>query len=75
MEKGRVNGMDYDTPIRSVEHAQWCLTEAAKRYDGKIVWNEDNFPLVEYANGVCHTDQVLRAVGANWSSIAKPSEA
>jgi hypothetical protein len=24
--------MDYDTPIRSVEHAQWCLTEAAERY-------------------------------------------
>ena len=57
--------MKYDQPITSVEHARWCLAEAARRYyHGKIVWNEDCFPLVEDAAGVCHTDEILRAVGA-----------
>jgi hypothetical protein len=42
----------------------WSLDEAVRRYGNRIVWNEDCFPLVEDARGVCHTDETLRAVGA-----------
>ena len=59
--------MEYDLPIISAEHAKWCLLEAAARYDGTVVYNADGFPLVEDGAGVCHTDAVLRAIGARWS--------
>ena len=59
--------MEYDTPVVSVEHAKWCLAEAERRYKGRIVRNSDGFPLVEDDNEVCHSDPVLRAIGANWS--------
>jgi hypothetical protein len=57
--------MIYEVP-GSLDHAKWCLEEAARRYCGKIVWNEDRFPLVEDAAGVCHTDEVLRGIGARF---------
>jgi hypothetical protein len=67
--------MKYDLPINSAAHALWCLEEASRRYEGKIVFNQDGFPLIEDADGTCHTDQVLRAIGAHWSEqvIAAPT--
>ena len=59
--------MNYDEAIESVEHAKWCLAEAARRYKGRTVFNSDGFPLIEDARGVCHTNSVLRTIGANWS--------
>jgi hypothetical protein len=53
--------MKYDTLIRSPEHAEFCLKEAVRRYDGKIIRDDEMF-LVEDDEGVCHTDAVLRAL-------------
>jgi hypothetical protein len=66
--------LEYDKPITSLEHAKWCLVEAERRYGGKVVFNEDGYPLIEGPTGVCHTDAVLRAVGADWSEQLRKSD-
>jgi hypothetical protein len=51
----------YDKPIASREHYAWCCAEAERRYQGKLV-RDGEMLLVEDAEGVCHTDSVLRAL-------------
>jgi hypothetical protein len=51
----------YDVPILSEEHAAFCHAEAARRYAGRII-RDGEMLLVEHANGLCHTDKVLRAL-------------
>ena len=58
----------YDIPIVSLEHALACLDEAERRYSGKVVLDSD-FPVIEDAAGLCHTDAVLRAIGAKYGQI------
>jgi hypothetical protein len=59
--------MKYDLPIDTYEQAVRCLAEAQRRYRGKAVLDEySRFPLIEDAAGVCHTNDVLRAIGAQF---------
>jgi hypothetical protein len=54
---------NYDIPIRSPEHAAYCRAEAERRYQAKVIRDEKSGMLVaEDADGVCHTDAVLRAL-------------
>lgn len=54
--------MNYDTPITSPEHAEFCCKEAERRYGGTIIRDEYNMLLVRDEDGIEHTDQVLRAL-------------
>jgi hypothetical protein len=53
--------MTYDKPISTRVHYVWCCAEAERRYEGRLV-REGEMLLVEDAEGVCHTDPVLRAL-------------
>jgi hypothetical protein len=53
---------DYDRPIRSRDHAVACRAHAVRRYGGKLIRDQDGMLLVEDGDGVCHTDEVLRAL-------------
>jgi hypothetical protein len=55
---------EYDVPIRSDDHAEFCRREAERRYNGRLI-RDDGDCLVEDSDGVCHTDAVLRAL-SNW---------
>lgn len=55
--------MKYDLPIQSIEHAEWCKKEAARRYGGKVVKDEyAMFKVEDKSREFCHTDDVLRAL-------------
>jgi hypothetical protein len=55
--------MEYDQPILSPQHEAFCRAEAERRYDGKIIRDDESGILfVEDSDGVCHTDAVLRAL-------------
>jgi hypothetical protein len=58
-------GMEYDVPIVSPEHFAWCCAEAERRYDGKVIRDDESGMLLcEDDEGVCHTDAVLRALSS-----------
>jgi hypothetical protein len=57
----RLMTMKYDVPVLSPEHAAFLKAEAERRYEGKII-RQGEMLLVEDENGVCHTDEVLRAL-------------
>lgn len=54
--------MDYDVPIESQEHAEFCKHEACRRYEGRLVRDQYRMYLVKDALDLIHTDDVLRAV-------------
>lgn len=56
--------MNYDVPITTAEHAQFCLDEAKRRYHGKIIRDKLGMLLVQDNAGTLHTDDVLRALSA-----------
>ncbi len=61
--------MEYDVAIVSPEHFAWCYTEAERRYDGKVIRDDESGMLLcEDDEGVCHTDPVLCVL-----SFYKPS--
>jgi hypothetical protein len=60
----------YDFPITSPDHVRWCLAFAAQRYGERVVI-EQGMPLVEDADGVCHTDAILRSLGNHWPDVVK----
>lgn len=46
---------EYDVPIRSDTHAEFCTRFAEERYEGKLIRDRGMF-LIEDSDGVCHTD-------------------
>ena len=54
--------MKYDIPIRSDIHADWCLREAERRYNGFIHRDDVGMFVVCDRNRFVHTDAVLRAL-------------
>ncbi len=52
----------YDVPIRSPKHAAFCKEEAARRYDGRLIKDEEGMLVVKDQHGQTHTDAVLRAL-------------
>lgn len=50
----------YGVPFRSEAHKDFCLRTGARRY-GRQVIREGEMYLVEDEDGICHTDEVLRA--------------
>lgn len=59
---GRHFLMKYDFPIRSPKHAEFCRSEAERRYGGRIVKDKHGMLLVQDPSGLRHTDAVLRAL-------------
>jgi hypothetical protein len=56
----------YDPEIGSIEPAYFCHGFAACRYEASII-RDDEAVLAEDAEGLCHTDAVLRALSFFWS--------
>jgi hypothetical protein len=54
--------MKYDIPILSAEHSEFCRKEAERRYCGTMVRDDSGMLLVRDAEGICHTDAVLRSL-------------
>ena len=57
-----VDTRTYDVPIKGIDHAQFCIAEAERRYGGKLFNDDHGMCVVEDANGIRHTDEVLRAL-------------
>jgi hypothetical protein len=56
------NGMNYELPILSPQHAAFCRAEAERRYEAKLIRDRYGMLVAEDATGVTHTDAVLRAL-------------
>jgi|HubBroStandDraft_6_1064221.scaffolds.fasta_scaffold2820489_2 hypothetical protein len=69
--------MRYKTPIKSIDHAIWCHTEAERRYKGVATRDPHNNTLVVRDEaGVLHSDRVLRALSMKnplWRPVVSPA--